>query len=165
MMLTYNPTYFGTFSSQPCSSRLAAQLYMGRIYTRWSSTRNSAGLNGVQVSRQVISQAGLQPVSFERAPGSLTDHFDPPPRRCACPIRWACKLLWLRWPWPHTSWGTSSNTRPARSHRHAQFSTARLAVQPGPLLPFPHARHHLPIHGPALDRYLLLRPDGTLQRS
>ena len=76
-MSTLDPTYFWYIFIPTLLVSLAAQLYMGRVYARWSNTRNSAGLNGVQVSRQVISQAGLQPVSFERAPGSLTDHFDP----------------------------------------------------------------------------------------
>jgi Zn-dependent membrane protease YugP len=76
-MLNVDPTYFWYIFIPTLLISLVAQLYMGRVYARWSNTRNSAGLNGVQVSRQVISQAGLQPVSFERSPGSLTDHFDP----------------------------------------------------------------------------------------
>lgn len=76
-MFYIDPVYFWYVFIPALAISLGVQLYLSRVYARWSNVRNSAGLNGVQVSRQVISTSGLQPVSFERVPGSLTDHFDP----------------------------------------------------------------------------------------
>jgi hypothetical protein len=58
-MLNSNPTDFWYVFLLVMLISLGAQIYITRTYARWANTRNSAGLNGVQISRQILSQAGI----------------------------------------------------------------------------------------------------------
>jgi hypothetical protein len=56
---------------------LGAQALVSMAFSRWSQTRNSAGLTGQQVAERLIRSAGLVGVGLEGTPGQRTDHFDP----------------------------------------------------------------------------------------
>lgn len=54
-----------------------AQWYVRSAYSRWSQTRNSAGMTGAQVAQAIFQRTPLNPVPLEAAPGELSDHYDP----------------------------------------------------------------------------------------
>lgn len=56
---------------------LAAQLYMKSTYSKYQDVRNSRGLTGATVARQILDSRGLYSVQVEQIGGELTDHFDP----------------------------------------------------------------------------------------
>jgi uncharacterized protein len=54
-----------------------AQMYVKSAYSKWSNTRNTKGLTGVQVAEQIFARTDVAPVRLEGARGQLSDHFDP----------------------------------------------------------------------------------------
>lgn len=46
-------------------------------YSKYARVSNRAGLSGAQVARDILDANGLHDVQLERAPGKLTDHYDP----------------------------------------------------------------------------------------
>ena len=46
-------------------------------YSKYSKVRNSRGLTGADVARQILDMNGLNYVMIEHISGNLTDHFDP----------------------------------------------------------------------------------------
>lgn len=56
---------------------ILAQINVKSTFTRYSKVRNSRGVTGHSVARQILDENGLYNVRIERISGSLTDHFDP----------------------------------------------------------------------------------------
>ena len=56
---------------------VGVQLYLRATYSKWSQVRNSPGLAGVQVARELFDKTPLQPIRVEHVSGNLSDHFDP----------------------------------------------------------------------------------------
>lgn len=54
-----------------------AQLFIRSAYSKWSQTRNSSGLTGVQVAERIMSRTNVRGVNVEGTPGELSDHYDP----------------------------------------------------------------------------------------
>lgn len=76
-MFYIDPVYFWYVFIPTLLISLAVQLFMQSTFKRWSGIRNSSGLNGLQVGRQLFARTSLQPIPLERTPGALSDHFDP----------------------------------------------------------------------------------------
>lgn len=56
---------------------LGAQLFVRSAFSRWSNTRNSINLNGLEVGERIKRASGMMDVRFEGVPGQMTDHYDP----------------------------------------------------------------------------------------
>ncbi len=56
---------------------MGVQIYLKSTVSKWSQVRNSKGLYGVDVVKQLFSKTSLQPIPVEKAPGEMSDHFDP----------------------------------------------------------------------------------------
>ena len=54
-----------------------AQFKIKSTYSKYSQVRNSRGLTGEQVARQILDQNGLEHVRITHVNGQLTDHYDP----------------------------------------------------------------------------------------
>lgn len=54
-----------------------AQLFVSSAYNKWGNTRNTLGLTGLDVARQIMSRTNVNGVQIEGTPGKLTDHYDP----------------------------------------------------------------------------------------
>jgi Zn-dependent membrane protease YugP len=55
---------------------LYAQMKVKSTFNKYSSIAARSGLTGAQVARDLLRRNGV-PVSVERTPGELTDHYDP----------------------------------------------------------------------------------------
>ena len=76
-MFYIDPVYFWYVFLPTMLISIGVQLYMRSTFSKWSKVRNSAGLVGPQVARELYAHTSLRPVPVERIRGSLTDHFDP----------------------------------------------------------------------------------------
>lgn len=56
---------------------LLVQGTLKRTYAKWSGVRNSAGLPGGQVARQILDANDMRRVRVEEVAGKLSDHYDP----------------------------------------------------------------------------------------
>lgn len=56
---------------------LGAQLFVRSAFSRWSNTRNSINLNGLEVGERIKRTSRMMDVRFEGVPGQMTDHYDP----------------------------------------------------------------------------------------
>ncbi|MDZ4764640.1 MAG: zinc metallopeptidase [Chloroflexota bacterium] len=56
---------------------LGAQFFVRSAYSKWSNTRNSAGISGMQVAETIFQRTNVAPLPLEGVPGQLSDHFDP----------------------------------------------------------------------------------------
>jgi Zn-dependent membrane protease YugP len=72
-----DPTYFWYVFIPTILISLGVQIYLRSTFSRWSGTKNSQGLVGPQVARQLFARTSLQSVRLERIKGTMTDHFDP----------------------------------------------------------------------------------------
>jgi Zn-dependent membrane protease YugP len=54
-----------------------AALHVRRTYRRWAGVRNSSGLSGQALARQLLDSAGLQHIPVEIIEGEMTDNYDP----------------------------------------------------------------------------------------
>lgn len=54
-----------------------AQSRVSTTFNKYSSVFNRRGLSANDVARKILDQNGLYNVAINRAPGNLTDHFDP----------------------------------------------------------------------------------------
>ena len=72
-----DPSYFWYVFIPTMILSLGVQIYLKSTFAKWSQIRNSAGMTGMQVGRQLFSRTSLQAIPLERVPGSLSDHFDP----------------------------------------------------------------------------------------
>jgi len=52
-------------------------MYLQSSFAKWSKTRNSSGLTGLQVGQRIFQGTSLDAIPLESIPGSLNDHFDP----------------------------------------------------------------------------------------
>jgi len=77
MFLHIDPVYFWYVFIPTMVISLFVQLYMQAAFKKWSNIRNSNGINGIQVGRELFSRTSLQTIPLERTPGALSDHFDP----------------------------------------------------------------------------------------
>ncbi len=72
-----DPAYFWYVFIPTMILSLGVQIYLKSTFAKWSQIRNSAGMTGMQVGRQLFSRTSLQAIPLERVSGSLSDHFDP----------------------------------------------------------------------------------------
>lgn len=56
---------------------LLAQWWVNRQYGKWSKHANTRGLSGAEAAHRLLSYAQLQDIALEKAPGRLSDHYDP----------------------------------------------------------------------------------------
>ena len=77
MFLYIDPSYFWYVFIPTMILSLGVQIYLKSTFAKWSQIRNSAGMTGMQVGRQLFSRTSLQAIPLERVSGSLSDHFDP----------------------------------------------------------------------------------------
>ena len=72
-----DPVYFWYVFIPTILISIGVQIYLRSTYSKWSKVRNSAGLAGPQVAREIFGHTSLQPIRLERISGTMTDHFDP----------------------------------------------------------------------------------------
>jgi len=72
-----DPVYFWYVFIPTILISIGVQVYLRSTFSKWSGVRNSAGLAGPLVARQIFDHTSLQPVGLERISGTMTDHFDP----------------------------------------------------------------------------------------
>ena len=75
MFLTWNPTYW-LFAAPALILALIAQAWVRRSYQKYLEVRNGAGVTGLEAAQQMMRQMGIH-LNVERAPGMLSDHYDP----------------------------------------------------------------------------------------
>jgi Zn-dependent membrane protease YugP len=76
-MFYIDPTYFWYVFIPTILISIGVQVYLRSTFRKWSAIRNSAGLVGPQVAKQLFDRTSLQPIRVERIKGTMTDHFDP----------------------------------------------------------------------------------------
>jgi Zn-dependent membrane protease YugP len=76
-MFYIDPVYFWFVFIPTILISLGVQVYLRSTFSKWSGVRNSAGMAGPLVARQIFDRTSLQPVRLERISGTMTDHFDP----------------------------------------------------------------------------------------
>jgi Zn-dependent membrane protease YugP len=72
-----DPVYFWYVFIPALLISLGVQVYLQATFRRWGQVKNGAHLNGIQVGRRIFERTPLEAVPLERAPGALSDHFDP----------------------------------------------------------------------------------------
>ena len=72
-----DPVYFWYVFIPTILISLGVQIYLRSTFSKWSNVRNSAGLAGPQVAREIFGHTSLQAIRLERISGTMTDHFDP----------------------------------------------------------------------------------------
>jgi len=75
MFLTWNPTYW-LFAAPALILALIAQAWVRRSYQKYLEVRNGAGVTGLEAAQRMMRQLGIH-LNIERAPGMLSDHYDP----------------------------------------------------------------------------------------
>ncbi len=76
-MFFFDTTYLWYVLIPTLALSLGVQLYLKATVSKWSNTRNSQGLTGIQVGQILFQRTSLKPISLERTPGTLSDHYDP----------------------------------------------------------------------------------------
>jgi Zn-dependent membrane protease YugP len=76
-MFYIDPVYFWYVFIPTILISIGVQVYLRSTFSKWSNIRNTAGLAGPLVAREIFDHTSLQPVRLERVSGSMTDHFDP----------------------------------------------------------------------------------------
>ena len=71
----YDPTYILVLIGVVIC--MAASARVNSTYSRYSRTRNHAGITGAMAAQQILNRAGIYDVRIEHVSGKLTDHFDP----------------------------------------------------------------------------------------
>lgn len=56
---------------------LIAQAYISASYSRNSKRRNTKGINGHDIAREILDKNGLNDIRVEQISGYLSDHYDP----------------------------------------------------------------------------------------
>jgi Zn-dependent membrane protease YugP len=56
---------------------LLVRAHLKRVYAKWGSIGNLAGLSGAQTARAILNANGLGDVGLEAVKGQLDDHYDP----------------------------------------------------------------------------------------
>mgnify|MGYP001818975714 CR=1 FL=1 len=76
-MFYIDPVYFWYVFIPTILISIGVQMYLRSTFSKWSKVRNTAGMAGPLVAREIFDETSLQPVRLERVRGSMTDHFDP----------------------------------------------------------------------------------------
>jgi Zn-dependent membrane protease YugP len=74
-MFAFNPKYL--LLILPALLSWLAQAKVREVYEKHQATPIRWRINGLEVARRLLAHAGLADVAIERAPGTLTDHYDP----------------------------------------------------------------------------------------
>ena len=79
MFFLFAPGYFGYMMVVFAGALVlgGANLLVRRTYRHWSGVRNSSGMTGQQIARQILDGAGLHNVAVEVIDGELSDNYDP----------------------------------------------------------------------------------------
>jgi len=72
-----DPVYFWFVFIPTILISIGVQIYLRSTFSKWSNIKNSSGLFGPQVAKQLFDHTSLQPIRVERISGSMTDHYDP----------------------------------------------------------------------------------------
>ena len=56
---------------------LAAQLYVNASYRKYKRVKNSKGISGFDVAKQILEKNGLDNIYVTETKGMLSDHYDP----------------------------------------------------------------------------------------
>lgn len=75
MFLMWDPLYW-VFAAPALILALVAQWWVRHSYQKFLEVRNSANVSGLEAARHMMRRIGLH-VNIERAPGTLSDHYDP----------------------------------------------------------------------------------------
>lgn len=75
MPLLYDPTYLIIIPA--IIFAMIAQANVKSAFEKYSDIRNSRGLTGRDIARQILDANGLYNVPIEHISGSMTDHYDP----------------------------------------------------------------------------------------
>lgn len=76
-MFYIDPTYVWYVFIPTLVLSLGVQLYLKSTFSKWGSVRNHIGMNGMQVGKALFDKTPLKSIPLQRAPGALSDHFDP----------------------------------------------------------------------------------------
>lgn len=71
----YDPTYILLIPA--IIFTLFAQSKVKSAYRKYSGVPNRRGITGMQAARKILDANGLQHVTIEMTPGTLSDHYDP----------------------------------------------------------------------------------------
>lgn len=74
--MIFSPLYF-LFALPALLLGLWAQMRVRSAFGKYSNVRAMSGMTGAQAARRILDTNGLQNVTVERVPGSLSDHYDP----------------------------------------------------------------------------------------
>jgi uncharacterized protein len=72
----FSPLYF-LFALPALLLGLWAQMRVRSAFGKYSNVRAMSGMTGAQAARRILDTNGLQEVTVERVPGTLSDHYDP----------------------------------------------------------------------------------------
>lgn len=56
---------------------LIAQIFVSASYSKYKKVKNSKGITGAEVAREILDKHGLSNVYVTATSGNLTDHYDP----------------------------------------------------------------------------------------
>lgn len=56
---------------------LVAQIYVSSTYAKYRKVKNSNGISGFEVARNILDKNGLNDIHIVETRGKLTDHYDP----------------------------------------------------------------------------------------
>lgn len=93
-MFFFDPNYLWLVLIPTVIISLLSQVFVQSAFSKWSRVRNSSGLTGAEVARQIMARtslgsgsvrfagpqrqtAGAQGIRLERVGGQFTDHYDP----------------------------------------------------------------------------------------
>lgn len=76
-MFFIDPAYFWYIFVPTMVISLGVQFYLQSTFRRWSGVRNTSGQTGAQVAQTLFDRTELDAIPIQRAPGTLSDHYDP----------------------------------------------------------------------------------------
>ena len=76
-MFYIDPVYFWYILIPTLLISFGVQMFLRNTNAKWNKVRNSSGLNGTQIGKQLFDRTSLHAVSLDHVSGQLTDHFDP----------------------------------------------------------------------------------------
>lgn len=93
-MFVFDPNYLWLVLIPTLIISLLSQVFVQSAFSRWSQVRNSSGLTGAEVARQIMARTslgrssvqfsglrgqtiGAYGIRLERVAGQFTDHYDP----------------------------------------------------------------------------------------
>ena len=63
---------------------LYAQYRVKSAFNKYSKIKNSRNMTGAQAARAMLDHYGLYDIRIEESKGTLSDHYDPRIKCCAC---------------------------------------------------------------------------------